>query len=50
MPEILSLLVDEVRETSVNITGRDRVDTGEVAPLVGQRFGKVDAAGLCNVV
>lgn len=50
VPEILGLLVNEVRETSVDVTGRDRVDTSEVAPLVGQGLGQVNAASLCNVV
>ena len=50
MPELLSLLGDEVRETSVNVTGGDGVDTGEVTPLIGERTGKVDATSLGDVV
>jgi hypothetical protein len=50
VPKILSLLVNEVGETSIDVTRRDRVDTGEVAPFVGERLGQVDAASLCNVV
>ena len=50
MPEILSLLVDEVRETGVDVTRRDGVDTGEVAPFVSQRAGEMDAAGFGDVV
>jgi hypothetical protein len=50
VPQLLGVLVDEVRETSVNVSGGDGVDTGEVAPLVGERAGHVDAAGLGDVV
>lgn len=50
MPELLGLLVDEVRETGVNVSRGDGVDTGEVAPLVGKRAGHVDAASLGDVV
>jgi hypothetical protein len=50
VPEILSLLVNEVGETSIDVAGGDGVDTSKVAPLVGQRLGEMDAASLCNVV
>lgn len=50
MPQGLGLGVDEVAETGVDVAGGDGVDTGEVAPLVGQRLGHVDAAGLGDVV
>lgn len=49
-PELLSLGVDEVGEASVDVAGRDGVDTCKVAPLVGQRLGHVDAASLGHVV
>jgi hypothetical protein len=50
VPEILSLLVNEVRETGVDVARGDGVDTGEVAPFVSQRLGQMDAASLSNVV
>jgi hypothetical protein len=50
VPEILSLFVDEVRETSVDIAGRDGVDASKVTPFVGKRSGEMDAASLCDVV
>ena len=50
VPQILNLLVNEVRETGVNVAGRDGVDAGEVAPFVGERACQVDAAGFGNVV
>jgi hypothetical protein len=50
VPEILSLLVDEVRETSVDVAGRDGVDASEVTPLVGKGSGEMDAASLRDVV
>lgn len=50
VPQVLSLLVDEVGQTGVDVAGRDAVDTGKSAPLVGQRLGHVDAAGLGYVV
>ena len=50
MPEILGLLVDEVREAGVDVAGRDGVDAGEVAPLVGEGAGEVDAAGFGDIV
>ena len=50
VPEILSLLVDEVGETSVDVAWGDGVDAGEVTPFVGEGAGKVDAAGFGNVV
>lgn len=50
VPQLLGLLGDEVGETGVNVAGRDGVDTGKVAPLVGERAGHVDAAGLGGVV
>lgn len=49
-PQLLRLLVDEVGETGVDVAGGDRVDASEIAPLVGQRLGHVDAAGLRDVV
>jgi hypothetical protein len=50
VPELLGVLVDEVRETGVNVSRGDGVDTGEVAPLVGEGAGHVDAASLGDVV
>jgi len=50
VPELLGLLGDEVGETGVNVAGGDGVDTGEVAPLVGEGASHVDAAGLGDVV
>lgn len=50
MPQSLGLGVNEVAEAGVDVTGGDAVDTGKVAPLVGQRAGHVDAAGLGHVV
>jgi len=50
LPEVLGLLVDEVGETGVNVTGRDGVDTGKVAPLVGEGASHVDATSLGDVV
>lgn len=50
VPELLGVLVDEVRKTGVNVSRGDGVDTGEVAPLVGERAGHVDAASLGDVV
>lgn len=38
LPEIVSLLGDEVRDLSGNVTGRDGVGTGELRPLNGERF------------
>ena len=49
-PEVLDLLVDKVGETGVDVAGGDGVDTGKVAPLVGEGAGHVDAAGLGDVV
>lgn len=49
-PQVLGRLVDEVRETGVNVARGDAVDTGKVAPLVGERAGHVDAASLGHVV
>ena len=46
----MGLLGNEVGETSVDVAGGNAVDTGEVAPLVGERAGHVDAAGLRDVV
>lgn len=50
VPEILSLLVDEVGETGVDVAWGDGVDAGEVTPFVGKGAGKVDAAGFGDVV
>lgn len=49
-PKLLGVVVDEVGQTSVDVAGRDGVDTGEVAPLVGERARHVDAASLGDVV
>lgn len=46
----MRLLVDEVRQTGVDVTGRDAVDSGKVAPLIRQGAGHVNAAGLGHVV
>jgi hypothetical protein len=50
VPELLGLLGDKVGEAGVDVAGGDGVDTGEVAPLVGERASHVDAAGLGDVV
>jgi len=50
LPQILSLLVNEVRESGIDVPGRDGVDTSKVAPLIGERPRHVDAAGFGNVV
>lgn len=50
MPQALDLLVHEIREARVDVAGGDCVDAGEIAPLVGERLGQVDAAGLGHVV
>lgn len=50
VPQLLHVLGDKVGETSVNVSRGDGVDTGEIAPLVGERLGHVDAAGLGDVV
>jgi len=50
VPQLLDVLGNEVGKTSVNVSGGDGVDTGEVPPLVGKRLGQVDAASLCDVV
>lgn len=50
VPQLLDLLVDKVAEARVDVTRGDGVDAGKVAPLVGQRPGHVDAAGLGDVV
>ena len=50
LPQVLGLLVDEVRQPRVDVAGGDAVDAGEVAPLVGEGAGEVDAAGLGDVV
>lgn len=49
-PKGLGLLVDEVRQAGVDVARGDAVDAGKVSPLVGQRLGQVDAAGLRDVV
>lgn len=50
VPQILDLLIDEVGETSVDVSGGDAVNTSKVAPLVGERASHVDAASLGDVV
>jgi hypothetical protein len=50
LPQILDLLVDEVREPSINVAWGDAVDSRKVTPLVGQRLGHMNAARLRNVV
>jgi len=49
-PEVLYILGHEVRQAGVDVARGDGVDAGEVAPLVGQRLGHVDAACLGDVV
>ena len=49
-PQLLGLRVDEVGQTGVDVSGGNGVDTGKVAPLVGEGLGQVDAAGLGDVV
>ena len=49
-PQILDILIDEIGETGIDITGGDAVDAGKVAPLVGEGLGHMDAAGLGDVV
>ena len=50
MPHGLDLLVDKVGQARVDVARGDAVDAGEVAPLVGEGLGQVDAAGLGDVV
>lgn len=50
LPEVLDVGGDKIRKAGVNVTGRDAVNAGKVAPLIGERAGHVDAAGLGNVV
>lgn len=50
LPQLLRVLVDKVRQTRVNVTGRDGVDTGKVAPFVCQRARHMDAASFGDVV
>ena len=50
VPELLSLLVDEVGETGVDVAWGDGVDAGEVPPFVGKGFREVDAGGFGDVV
>jgi hypothetical protein len=50
LPQILRLPVNEIAQPSIDITGRDRVNTGKVAPLVSQRARHVNAACLSDVV
>lgn len=50
VPQLLDLLIDKVAEARVDVAWGDGVDAGKVAPLVGQRLGHVDAAGLGDVV
>jgi len=49
-PQLLDILVDEIGETGIDITGGDAVDTGKVPPFVGEGFGHMDAAGLGDVI
>lgn len=49
-PQVLDILSDEIRQASVDVAGGDGVNTGKVSPLVGQRLGHVNAAGLGDVV
>lgn len=49
-PQVLDLLVNKVGQTGVDVAGRDAVDAGKVAPLVGERLGHMDAASLGDVV
>lgn len=50
MPELLDIFGHEVGETGVDVAGGDGVDAGEIAPLVGQRAGQVNAAGFGDIV
>ena len=50
MPHGLHLLVHEVGQPRVDVPRRHAVDAGEVAPLVRERLGQVDAARLGDVV
>lgn len=50
VPEVLDVLLHKVRQTSVDVSGRNAVDASKVAPLVGQRTGHVDTASLGDVV
>lgn len=49
-PQCLSFLVDEIGETGVNVTWGDGVDTGEIAPFVGEGASHVNTSCLCDVV
>lgn len=50
VPQVLDILLDEVRQTSINVSGGDAVDTSKVAPLVGKGASHVNAASLGDVV
>lgn len=50
VPQLLDVLGDEVGKTSVNVSRRDGVDTGKVAPLISERLGHVNASSLGDVV
>ena len=49
-PQVLDIFGHEVRQSSVDITRGDGVDTSKVAPLVSQRLGHVNAASLGDVI
>ena len=49
-PQVLHLLVHEVAQAGVDVTGGDGIDAGESTPLVGQALGHVDAARFGDVV
>lgn len=34
LPQILGLLIDEIRKSGVNVPGRNAVDTGKITPLI----------------
>lgn len=50
VPQFLNVLGNKVGETGVDVAGGDGVDSGKVAPLVGERTGEMDAAGFGDVV
>lgn len=50
MPQFLNVLGNKVGETSVDVAGGDGVDSGKVAPLIGERTGEMDATGFGDVV
>lgn len=49
-PQVLRLLVHEVRQAGIDIPRRDTVNPGKIPPLIRQRLGKVNAPRLGHIV